>query len=141
MRRATQRLITDVHSKGIARGAVESINLLTRRNDHDVLAAECFRTFRTITFPGAELLQREEVVRDDLERGSVTVSVNVRKTWYGVRAVVHAPMDLLYGFRPRQPSLWGLSPYEFHSWWGSMAVTPPHVRSSVCQFVHLSLIP
>ena len=45
MRRATQRLITDVHSKGIARGAVEGINLLTRRRDHDALAAEGFRTF------------------------------------------------------------------------------------------------
>ena len=105
MRRATQRLITDVHSKGIARGAVEGINLLTRRRDHDALAAECFRTFQTITFPGAQLLQREEVVRGDLQTGNASVIVQMRKTWHGVRAVVQAPMDLMYGFRPRDPSL------------------------------------
>ena len=98
MRRATQRLITDVHSKGIARGAVEGINLLTRRRDHDALAAECFRTFQTITSPGAQLLQREGVVRGDQQTGNAPMMVHMRNTWHGVRAVVQAPMILMYGF-------------------------------------------
>ena len=52
----------------------------------------------------------------------------MRKTWHGVRAVVQAPMDLMYGFRPRDPSLWYLSPYEFHVWWKAVSVSPPHVH-------------
>ena len=37
-------------------------------------------------------------------------------------------MDLMYGFRPRDPSLWYLSPYEFHVWWKAVSVSPPHVH-------------
>ena len=57
----SKRLLKDLEAKSIVRTAVESLNLSVAADHHDVLKAECFRTFTTVTFPAAALLRREEV--------------------------------------------------------------------------------
>ncbi len=51
-RRHAQRIISDVYGKGVVRGAVECVNLLTNSRENDVTAAECMRTARTVHFDG-----------------------------------------------------------------------------------------
>ena len=50
----------DLELKGTIRTAVEGINLSLHWDEPDILAAECIRTFPTVTFPAMLLLKREE---------------------------------------------------------------------------------
>ena len=61
-----QRLIKDLELKGMIRTAVEGVNLSLHWNDPDILAAECIRTFPTVTFPASLLLRREEAETNKL---------------------------------------------------------------------------
>ena len=56
----SQRLVRDLEAKGILRTIVETTNLVIHINDKDTLAAECIRTFPSVTFPATLLLKREE---------------------------------------------------------------------------------
>ena len=128
IQKAARKMVTELHTKSVARGAVEGVNLASRFRDDDPLAAECIRTFRTITFQGASLLRREELVAQISAEDHVDVAVKLKRTWAGLHTVVNAPMDMLYGFRPQSPLLWWLSPYEFYIWWCPVPVVPPHVQ-------------
>ena len=55
-----RRLIKDLKLKGTTRTAVEGLNLSLHWHEADILAAECTRTFPTVTFPATLLLKREE---------------------------------------------------------------------------------
>ena len=55
-----RRLVKDLELKGTIRTAVEGVNLSLHWNEADILAAECIRTFPTVTFPATLLLKREE---------------------------------------------------------------------------------
>ena len=68
--RAGKRLARDLESQSTVRTTVECINLMDKAGQQDVLAAECITNVPSESFPGNELLQREEV-----ESG------NVRRTW------------------------------------------------------------
>ena len=58
----SRRLVKDLEAKGIIRTALEGVNLARYADKtHDVLMAECIRTFSTVTFPANVLLMREEV--------------------------------------------------------------------------------
>ena len=47
-----RRIVKDLELKGTVRTAVEGMNLsLDWRDESDILAAECIRTFPTVTFP------------------------------------------------------------------------------------------
>ena len=48
--RLRKRLLSDALGKGIVRGQVENTNLRVHGKDHDVTAAECFRTCATHAF-------------------------------------------------------------------------------------------
>ena len=48
LQRAAKKMVTELHTKSVARGAVEGVNLATRYREDDALAAECIRTFPTI---------------------------------------------------------------------------------------------
>ena len=55
-----RRLVKDLELEGTIRTAVEGVNLSLHWNEPDILAAECIRTFPTVTFPATLLLKREE---------------------------------------------------------------------------------
>ena len=55
-----RRLFKDLELKGTIRTAVEGVNLSLHWLEADILAAECIRTFPTVTFPETLLLKREE---------------------------------------------------------------------------------
>ena len=59
-RRHAQRIISDVYGKGVVRGAVECVNLLTNGCVQDVTAAECMKTARCVQFDGAAYLNAIE---------------------------------------------------------------------------------
>ncbi len=68
----TNRLITTLEGKGILRSAPESFNLCGKSCHQDELNAEFVRTFRSVTFPGSEYLQRHEHVIKQAAGASVT---------------------------------------------------------------------
>ena len=56
-----RRLVKGLELKGTVRTAVEGMNLSLHWSDESsVLAAECIRTFPTVTFPALLLLERKE---------------------------------------------------------------------------------
>ena len=54
------RMLGDLEFRGHARPATEEFNLAANHDSADVTKAEFLRTFITVTFPGSELLRREE---------------------------------------------------------------------------------
>ena len=103
--------------KGTIRTAVEGMNLARHWNEEsDILAAECIRTFPTVTFPATLLLKREETETNKLS-GVQKKETSVIAALYHGRGDKHrmyreAPFDLLYGFRGHQDAVDLLAPYE-----------------------------
>ena len=46
-----RRLLKDLDGQGIIRTAVETTNLAVHNSEHDILRAECIRTFPSVSFP------------------------------------------------------------------------------------------
>lgn len=60
-------MVKDLELKGTIRTAVEGIHLSLHWNDEaDILAAECIRTFLTVTFLATLLLKQEEAETNNL---------------------------------------------------------------------------
>ena len=75
-------LVRDLEAKGLARTAVEGLNLSIHADDKDVMNAECYRTFPTCTFPAASLLKREEVECGRISGVSIITAVLQNKFYY-----------------------------------------------------------
>ena len=107
----------DLELKGIIRTAVEGMNLSLHWNgESHILAAECIRTFPTVTYPATLLLKREET-ETNKPSGVQKKETSVIAALYHGRGDKHrmyreAPFDLLYGFRGHQDAVDLLSPYE-----------------------------
>ena len=108
----TRRLVQELELKGTVRTAVEGINLSLHWNDEsDVFAAECIRSFPTVTFPATLLLKREEADTNKLsgvQKKEVGIGYDCRPS--AIAALHHGrgdtnrmyhepPFDLLFGFR------------------------------------------
>ena len=77
--RITNRLLVDRQHRCSTRTAPEEWNLATFHHDQDVTNAEFLRTYRSVDFPGGQLVQRLE---DELKRSNA----------HTARKVVHLPM-------------------------------------------------
>ena len=111
----------------MARTAVETLNLSTCGGHHDVLKAECIRTFPTVHFPAAELLRREETETQtgQFKKGrSIVVAVQHNRA-EGTRTWTTAPFDKMYGFRGSKRQVDLLSAFEMLRYWGMQKVYPP----------------
>ena len=107
-----RRLVKDLELKGTVRTAVEGMNLSHQWSaGSDVLAAECIRTFPTVTFPATLLLKREEaetgklsgVQKKEVSIGNdpgPSVIAALHHGWGDTNRIYkESPFDLLYGFR------------------------------------------
>ena len=138
-----RRLVKDLELKGTVRTAVEGINRsLHWQDESDILAAECIRTFPTVTFPATLLLKREEaetnkqsgMQKKGMEKKEVSTG---QEPGPSVIAALHhgggntnrmykeAPFDLLYGFRGGRDSVDLLSPYEMLLHYSIERILPP----------------
>ena len=113
-------MITVLEGKGILRMAPEESMLNSMHRAHDPLAAEFIRTFRHEFFFGYQLLQRYEHVRD--QTSTQSVSILLPKSKFGQDTTDFAS---LYGFRPRHPDTYFLSPWEFCQWFEGVGLQPP----------------
>ena len=99
-RAVSGRMITDVEMNGTLKGAVEEFNLCINARSHDVLFAECIRTYNTIHVDAQQWLHRVEV---ELEQtAEVLALVMVPKTRRpNIRSNrVSIPYVDVYAFRP-----------------------------------------
>ena len=128
----------DLELKGTIRTAVEGMNLsLHGSDDADILAAECIRTFPTVTFLATLLLKREEaetnklsgVQKKELRIGDDTGPSVIAALHHGRgdinRIYKEPPYDLLYGYRGREKSVDLLSPYEMLLHYSMERIFPP----------------
>ena len=117
LRAASGRLITDLEMNSTYRGAVEVVNLCRNLRPHDVLFAECIRTFGSQTTDGRSWMYRLEQQEKNFNDFKTTTYVpptprpNVRTKGSRVNE-----MDA-YGFRPLRHPWQLLSPYEFMRQW------------------------
>ena len=133
-----RRLVKDLELKGTVRTAVEGMNLSLHWNDEaDILAAECIRTFPTVTFPATVLLKREEaetqklrgVQKQEVSIGNDPGPSVIAALHHGLRETnriyKEAPFDFLYGFRGREDAVDLLSPYEMLLHYSMERILPP----------------
>ena len=132
-----RRLVKDLELKGTIRTAVEGVNLSLHWNDADILAAECIRTFPTVTFPATLLLKREEAETNKLSGVPKRELRIEHEPEPSVIAALHhgrgdlnrmykePPFDLLYGYRGREKSVDLLSPYEMLLHYSMERILPP----------------
>ena len=129
-RSSSQRLLKDLDGKGIIRTSVESLNLSKEADNPDVYAAECFRTFPTVTFPAGALLRREEIEtgRNKSSTSVIATLHTVPRGTKGPRLYTDAPFDLLYGFRGKKFDVDLYSPFEMLRFWQVERITLPQSK-------------
>ena len=117
-RRHAQRLISDFYAKGICRGAVECVNLLTHSSSNDVTAAETIKTARSRTFFGGSFLRRVEHFTESHGAQGVDAAIPVVDDRNPHRKkITFKDADLMYGCRGTDQRVHHLSPFEFTRYW------------------------
>ena len=101
----------DLEAKGTVRTIVETLNLSLQAANADNLAAECWRTFQTVSFPAQTLLNREEVETQKTGGRSILAAIHGHRT-HSKYTYIDAPADLMYAFRGSQHNVDLLSPFE-----------------------------
>jgi hypothetical protein len=127
-KRHATRLMSDAYGKGIVRGQAENTNLRAYEKANDVTAAETFRTCQTVAFYGREYVDIVEKMNDKKasEKAAVFGEVDFRNPKKRIVAIRDAA--ILYGQRPKHPSVWYLSPYEFVTYWEPTLLSyPTHI--------------
>ena len=115
LRAASGRLITDMEMNSTYRGAVEIFNLCRNLKKHDVLAAECIRTFGTVTLDGGQWMHHLE--RNTYIPPTRKPSIRSNKSRADDREI--------YGYRPLLKPWKLLSVYEFFRFWRAEPVMLP----------------
>ena len=125
-RAVSGRMITDIEMNGALRGAVEEFNLCVDLKAHDVLFAECARTFPTVHVNCQAWFHRLEVEASRCANMEVTVLVPPSRKPNPRSLRSKAPWVDMYGFRPLDGTPFALlSPFEFMRYWDVVAIGPP----------------
>ena len=93
--------------------------------EHDILRAECIRTFPSVSFPATLLLRLEEVETGKVPGHSIIAALASGGSNRRRRAYQEAPFDLMYGFRGSKRQVDLLSPFEMIRHWHPERVLPP----------------
>jgi hypothetical protein len=102
------RVFTTLEGKGILRTGTEEFMLASGYKENDELAAEFVRTCRHTLFHGRFFMERF----DALVSRKTEATLNVLLPRIGA-AIAETDSVSLYGFRPKTPSMFFLSPWEF----------------------------
>jgi len=129
LRAASGRLITDLEMNSSYRGAVEVVNLCRNLHPHDVLFAECIRTFGSQTTDGRSWMNRLEQQEKNFKDFRTTTYVPpTPKPHVRTKSSRVNEMDA-YGFRPLRHPWQLLCPYEFMRQWRCVPLlVPDHYR-------------
>ena len=130
-RRHAQRIISDYYAKGIIRGAVECVNLLTRGLKNDVTAAETIKSARVKSFTGGAFLSLVERAANIGDGDAARVYPEVDMRSKKMRKILIKDMDFLYGYRGTDGELCYLSPYEFTREWEIQLVSYPNTKDDI----------
>ena len=128
--RATHRILTDLQHRCMRRTAPEEWNLATNYHEPDVTAAEFIRTFRSVSFHGGRLLQKEEAAKKKQTCACLKVIPPRSKEGSHEEVWLQVFTDL-YGFRghnPKNPGVFLLSPWEFLMRWECLQLPKPKSR-------------
>ena len=123
--RITHRALQDLQHKCMLRTAPEEWNLAANWHEQDVTNAEFIRTYRSVEFPGGQLLRRLE-----LEDKGATDSVRLKAVPVRMGAVGHEPLyvrffEEIYGYRGQDEKTYHLNPWEFLMAWKIEQLRPP----------------
>ena len=132
-RRHAQRIISDFYGKGVVRGAVESVNLLTNNIGTDATAAETMKTARCVMFNGIDLLNAIDSYGVDGKKlsRSIRIAPAIDKTDKQRPSLFCKQFDIFYGYRGTNKSIHILSPYEFARYWEISRVRYPASTSEI----------
>ena len=124
-RRHALRLCSDCYGKGVVRGHVENTNLRAYGNDSTVIAAECITTTQSEVFYGRSYVNCVERLNDKRSGEAGVQFLALDRRGRGRARIVERDADFLYGYRPRHPDVWHLSPFEFCMYWEPKLLTYP----------------
>jgi hypothetical protein len=122
MHRMTNRLFTDMQHRCVARPAAEEWNLGAFAHEQDVTNAEFMRTFRSVDFPGGQLVKRleDEMTRKAERSVSKLLAAPQEGKEKDAESILVKHLPDLYGFRgflPDCKDVYYLNPWEFLMLW------------------------
>jgi len=127
--RISSRVVQDLHHRSTVRPATEEVNLAANIHPHDVTAAEFIRTYRSKSFPGGRLIQREEQER---EKASTTIARSALRMVQPKKLCERNAKDVylrsfedFYGYRGTDPRVYYLCPWEFTMLWSAEELPAP----------------
>ena len=125
-RAVSGRMITDIEMNGIARGAVEGVNLCANLSKNDALCQECIRTFQTVSLDGQRVLHRLALEEEQIKEVSGSVHVPSTRSPQCRSRASQAPVVDIYGYRNLDETPFShLSIYEFLRYWHAVPLLPP----------------
>ena len=131
--RISSRTLQDMHHRSTIRVITEETNLSANLDPQDATAAEFTRTFRTKTFPGKNLVMREEAERSAQDpkhdRLRVVPTPSKRYTDMDQDVIKLKNFEDFYGYRGNDPRVYYLSPWEFTMYWEPVALEAPSSNS------------
>ena len=127
LRAASQRLMTEIEMNSTYRGAVEVFNLCRNLHPHDVLFAECIRTFSSANIDGRSWMYRLTASQLSADISTCTAQSYVPPTKKpNVRTDRSKANEMdVYGYRPLVHPWRLLSPYEFLMTWRAEPLLVP----------------
>ena len=133
MHRATNRMFSDVMHRCIARPAAEEWNLATFGHAQDMTNAEFMRTFRSVTFPGGQLVR---CLEDAMHRRTAGIVLKLLPSQamqerMDDEEVLLKYLPDLYGFRgflPGYEDVYYLNAWEFLMLWEVRRLPAPSSR-------------
>ena len=131
-RRHAQRIVSDCFGRGVLRTPNETVKLNDALSSNEPTAAEVTAMAPFTTFSGEAFLSlvenRASLKATTLEKGLIWArsrNDNRRET------VLLKKIGLLYGYRPVDPDIHYLSPYEFVRYWAVETRKKEHKKSTV----------
>ena len=124
----THRILADLQHRCMTRTAPEEWNLASNHHPHDVMNAEFLRTYRSVEFPGGQLVRRLEAeVQGAGERE--TKKVIPAKQAKGTSPLLLKDFVDFYGFRGTDPRVYRLNPWEFLRLWEVLPLPKPPFKA------------
>ena len=112
--RVSKKFLTDCYARGVVRGAVECVNLLTNFQPHDPLSAETVRTAQTASLVATHGINLLNAAAKGERWPSEPTRLQIdQRDYRSQRQTTALPWWTAYGNRGKDPRVHELSAFEF----------------------------
>ena len=126
--RVSKKFLTDCYARGVVRGAVECVNLLTKFQPQDVLSAETVRTAPTASLAATHAINLLNAASKGERWPSEPTRIQLdQRDYRNKRQTTALPWWTAYGNRGKDPRVHELSAFEFMRYYDFKPARHPFV--------------